>query len=252
MTLTEQLFELRTNILRDRSDIIAGDTDSLWTDETLINYIADAERRFSRRTLMLRDDNTPGVVTVTLKSGVKTYPLNRAIISVISARYDTVPSDLARAGHAQVSVAQPTTYFSFQPTDEYVRPPGRPIAYYTDETLVGNRNFGVNLSVYPVPGTEEDGKKIYMRVIRTPLTEYNIDCQNRESEIPDDYVLDVLEWAAYRAQRTFDADAGAPTSAADHQTAFELAIKRALQETKRRMLQDMRYANGRNGFSWTR
>jgi hypothetical protein len=257
MTLDEQLEELRFNILRDRSDLIAGDTDSLWTDETLLRYIKDAERRFARRTLVLRDATTPEVTQLRLKANIQTYPLHPSVIAVLSARYtDTsgTPYDLNRSGHAIITQASPIETVIFDPADPYTSqlPPGPPLAYFTDETLVFARQSRVTLSVYPVPSATEDGTVLSLRTIRLPMTEYTKKCLDRESELPEDYQLDVLEWAAYRAQRTFDGDAGAPTSAEQHKQAFDDAVAAAIRETKRKTFVGTELAYGANGFTWTR
>ena len=51
MNLGDLLEELRENILHDRSDRIAGDTDQLWSDRTLVRYINEAERKMAREAL---------------------------------------------------------------------------------------------------------------------------------------------------------------------------------------------------------
>jgi hypothetical protein len=257
MTLDDQLDELRFNILRDRSDLIAGDTDSLWSDETLLRYIGDAERRFARRSLILRDSTTPEVTQIKLKSGIPTYPVHPSLLSVISARYtDTsgTPYDLQRSGHSIITQQSPIENLIFDPADPYTSqlPPGPPLAYFTDETLVYQRNSRMTLSVYPLPSPTEDGMLLYLRTIRLPMTKYRLDCLERESELPEDYQLDALEWAAYRAQRTFDGDAGAPTSADAHAKAFEEAVAAATREAKRKMFAETTLAYGANGFTWTR
>lgn len=252
MNLADQLQELRFNILRDTSDIIAGDRDSLWSDDSLLRYIQDAERRFARRTLILRDSTSLEVVQLRLRNGVKTYPVHRSILSVISANYNGQSSDLLRSGHAMVVPAPAPEFMPFNPNAPYTMPPGAPIAYYTDETLVFDHEGRVTMSIYPVPGPDQDGKIIMMRVARVPVSCYTRDDMERPSEIPLDYQLDVLEWAAYRAQRTFDADAGAPTSADQHKKAFDDAVDAAVMEAKRKMFANMGFLYGRNGFSWTR
>ena len=76
MNLGELLNELRVNILNDRSDRISGSSDYLWTDETLINYINVAQRRFARRSLCLRDSKTAEVCQITLVAGQAEYTLH--------------------------------------------------------------------------------------------------------------------------------------------------------------------------------
>jgi len=259
MTLGEQLAELRFNVLRDRSNLIAGRPDSLWSDETLLRYIGDAERRFARRSLILRDSTTPEVTQVTLKQGVQTYPLHKVALAVISARYvNSVGNayDLQRSGHALITQTTTLESLIWDPADPYstVLPPGDPLAYFTDETLVYNRHAQMALSVYPVPDLPQDGTVLHLRTIRLPMSGYrNIDADlRRESEINEDYHLDVLEWAAYRAQRTFDGDAGAPTSAEEHKKAFLEAVVQATREAKRKLFAETQIRYGANGFSWER
>jgi len=252
MTLSEQLEELRVNILRDRSDIISGDADSLWTDDTLIGYIKDAERRFARQTLIIRDSTTPEVTRITLKAGVPTYATHASVLSVISARYDTDSFDLQRSGHGLILQFTPPEFLTYDPNAAYTIPPGRPIAYMTDETLVFARQQKVTVTVYPTPGADENNKVLSMRVVRLPMTEYSSSGLENESELPEDYQLDALEWAAYRAQRGFDADAGASTQADKHKEAFDEAVLKAQKEAKRKMFANITVRYGMNGFAWTR
>lgn len=249
MTLGEQLDELRTNILRDRSDLIAGMSDRLWSDETLIKYIEDAEKRFARQTLILRDSTTAEIVQITLREGVKTYRAHSTVLAVISAQYDTDQYDLQRSGHGLVAQYQPPEFMALAPQQYDQYPPDRPAGYYTDETLIFSRQGTVTVSFFPVPGPDQEGKKVYLRVARLPNVKYSVNDLGRCSELPEDYQLDVLEWAAYRAQRGFDGDAGAPTVSDKHKIAFDEAVARAETEAKRKMFANIPFRYGANGFS---
>lgn len=252
MNLSDQLDELRRNILRDRSDLIAGDTDSFWSDESLVRYIGDAERRFARRTLLLRDSTTPEVTQFKLKEGVVTYPLHASVIGVLSVKYDVDTFDLQRSGHGLILQYTPPEFLSYDPSVSYTVTPDRPVAFYTDETLVFGRGNKVTCSMYPPPGPNQEGKTVFLRTLRLPMSRYTMDDLDAESEIPEDYQLDVLEWAAYRALRGFDADAGAPTSAEAHKQAFEEAIARCITETKLKMFANITVKYGGNGFGYVR
>jgi len=254
MTLGDQLHELRHVILRDNSDLIAGPADQLWSDETLLRYIKDAEMIFARRTLILRDSTTLQATRVTLAEGVQDYRLHRAVMSVLSARYaggDT-PYDLQRSGRGLLMPASPSGFAEFDPTNPFVvaTNAGAPLAFYTDETAVHASNAVTTLSVYPLPSAAEAGQTLSLRVIRVPICGYTLNDLERESEIPETYQLDVLEWAAYRAQRHHDGDAGAPTKSEAHKVAFDAAVDRAIRELKRQMFGHMPIRYGANGFRW--
>ena len=177
--------------------------------------------------------------------------MHPSVIAVISARYDTDTFDIQRSGHALVNQFTPPEFLTFDPSTGFNPQPGRPIAYYTDETLILSPNKQVTLTVYPPPSADQDGKILHLRTIRYPLTVYSIDNLDADSEIPDDYQLDCLEWAAYRALRHFDADAGAAVPADKHKEAFDLAIVNARKELKRTMFASMTMRYGTNGFSYT-
>lgn len=252
MNIGEKLSELRNNILRDRSDLIAGDDDSLWSDETLLRYIKDGERRFVRQTLMIRDSTTAQVCQVKLKLGVQNYPLHQSVLGVLSARYNTDQFDLARSGHGIISQIVPPEFLSFDPSVAYQVQPGRPSAFNTDETLVFAGAGRVTFSIYPLPSAAEDGLMVNLRVLRLPLNSYTLDDLDVESEIPEDYELEPLQWAAYRAVANHDGDAGSSRDAEKYKAAFLEAVANAQKETKRKLFASMNFRFGMSGFTWER
>jgi hypothetical protein len=249
----EKLNELRTNVLRDTSDLIAGASDHLWSDETLLRYIKQGERRFARQVMCIRDSTTAQITQVRLKTGVKSYPLHASVFSVLSATYDTDTFDLIRSGHGVLAQQTIPEFLYFDPSSQYTVSPGRPTAYYTDETLVYATSGRVTFSIFPAPAADQDGKVVSLRVLRTPISTYSIDKMDQEeSEIPEDYELDPLRWAAYLATSTHDGDAGSSTAAAKHKTAFEECVANAVRETKRKIFANMGFRFGLNGFNWER
>ena len=249
MKLVELLDELRKNILHDHSDLIAGDSDQLWSDETLLRYIKDAERKFARQAMCIRDGTTPAITQIKLRTGVVQYPVHKAVFAVLSARYDTDQFDIQRSGHALVSQFTPSEVFTYDSVTGYNAQPGRPIAYMTDETLLLAPNKQMTLTVYPAPSATEDGKLLRLRTLRYPNIDYLLSNLNVESEIPEDYQLDCLEWAAYRAQRHNDADGGAATPSDKHKQAFDEAVFNAHKELKRTLFANVTLRYGGNGVS---
>lgn len=246
MTLGDQLDELRAAMLRDSS------LPYLWSDQILLRYIKDAEWRFARQTLCIRDATTESITQVVLETGVKNYVLDRSVISVLSARYDTDKSDLIRSGHAIVAARVDSSGDINSWYISQVEDTGPPNAYYTDETLVSGGVRRVVLTVYPIPTITENGKKLYLRVIRLPRSAYSLDDLDAESELPEDYQLDCLDWAAYRALRNNDADAGEATKAGAYKTSFQETIKQAEKELKRTLFAESNVKYGQLGQMYVR
>lgn len=254
MNLAEQLQELRVNILRDFSTQVSGTTDQLWSDATLVSYIKDAESRWFRGTMMLRDADTPQYTQVTLATGVSRYMLDPLVLSVVSARFNTDSFDLSHIGRALLTeVTIPDEPF-FDPGNYQGLNPGRPRAFSTDELTVYQTKQRVSLTVYPAPTSQENGLKLYLRVARNTARGYNLFGADltTESEVSDAYDLDVLEWAAYRALRNHDNDAGDPTDASAHKTAFDDAIEKCKSDLRTRLISNSGFVFGANGFTWIR
>lgn len=257
MTLDDLLQELRENILHDRSDQIAGTPDQLWSDTTLVRYIDEAQRRFARKSLCIRDGTTASCTQVTLLTGVNEYALHPSVIAVISAKR-TSPSpadiaDLARASHAQFDTyRQPDTYF-FDPSSLSALPPGKPLAFGTDDWLsfsVNNTSGIVTFRIYPIPSADFNNNVVSLRVCRMPISRLTLVEKDVYPEIPEEYHLDMLDWAAYLALRIVDHDAGDPARAQEFRQSFEAAAEAARRESLRKMFAPLQWGFGRAGFSW--
>lgn len=255
MILDDLLTELRENILHDRSDRVSGETDRLWSDATLVRYINEAQRRFARLSLVIRDGTSPDVTQVTLQTGVTSYTLHESVLAVLSVRLAGDSADLARAGHAAFDTyRQPDTYY-FDPGQLSAIPPGKPLAYATDETI-GEDNEGsmgaAVLRVYPAPTAAYNGQILNMRVIRLPVEAFSLLNLKAVPEIPEDHHLEMLDWAAYLALRIVDVDAGMPSRAAEFRASFDAAVKQARDAVMRKFFTPLQWGFGRNGFSWER
>ena len=250
MNLESLLDELRGNVLRDNAELASGPDDQLWSDDTLVRYINDAQSRFARRTFALRDASTPEVVEVTLATGVSTYDLHESIVAVQSARFDTSVIDIARVGRSlmsNLSVADPSW---FDPTTAETWTPGPPRAFSTDETISVDTAGAVTMKVWPAPSATENGKTVYLRVARKPLEQFTVAKLTLVCELPEEYQLDMLEWAAYRALRNSDID-GHSASADKHEARFNDAVAEVLKELRSKLFAPMSWQFGQGGFSWS-
>ena len=248
MTLGDLLDELRCNVLRDNAELAAGPEDRLWSDETLVRYLNDAQDRFARRTLVLRDNTTPVVVEVELLDGVSAYTLHPSIITVISSYYDTDSIDLQRVGHSlmhhNLHVQQPF----FFPSYDGPLTPGRALAFSTDETVDATTKNAVVLTVFPAPSTDIAGKILHLRTARRPLCRFSLDNLDAYCEIPEDYQLEMIEWAAYRAFRTSDID-GHSDMVVACETRFNNAVLEVQKDMRNKLRAPQGWAFGRNGFN---
>lgn len=200
MELRELLEELRSNVLRDVSSSVNGDDeDSLWTDATLVRYLRDAEEKFAAGTLCLRDSITPALAQITLVPGQADYVLDKRVIDIYSALY------IGEHNRTQLTATSYNGRFGsrgeFTPNGGYCDPQGRgaPQMYYTD------LDTGM-IGFYPVPRDEEVPYTVRLQVARRPLKPLNANDLDASPEIPDEYHLDLVEWACWRALRNHDAD----------------------------------------------
>lgn len=260
MQLYELLEELRENVLHDRSDRVAGSDDYLWSDKTLVRYIDQAQRRLARRALVLRDAITPKCCQFTTNTtvdglGMNKYDLDDSVIAVLSCRMTGDTADLARASHSAFDTYRvPDTYF-FDPSSLSALPPGKPLAYDTDESLVfasDGELSTVSLRIYPAPDAAHAGVVGNMRVIRMPLAHLTMDAMKAIPEVPEALHLDMLDWAAYLALRKVDVDAGDAARAEEFRERFEATVAEARQEMMRKEFQPAVWSFGRNGFTWER
>lgn len=252
MKLSELLTELRENILHDRSDRTDGDEDLLWSDATLVRYIDEACQRFARQGLVLIDRSSEAT-TITLSEGVAEYALHPSVLAVRSARLSTDTRDLVRAGHDALDAYRPPDTRFIDPGAFTHLPPGKPVAYTTDEGLTQDDDeslAAMSLRVYPVPTAEYAGATINLRVIRLPLERLTLDNLEAVPEIPSAHHLEMLDWAAYLAFRIADVDAGDEKRAGAYRMSFEAHVREARQIALRKLFAPTGWAFGQNGFSW--
>jgi len=253
VNLQDGLDELRNGILRDASALKSGPDDHFWSDESLIRYIEDAQRRFARLSLCLRDDTTPTLTQVSLVGDGLTdlYTLHPAVIKVVSARHQDDTKDMANITHYNVN-----TQNSFTETFEFASypPQGKPTQFTTDEGMDGSKNNAIRMRFFgmplDLPGITQTDKIVYLRTIRGPINPLSISTLDATFEIPEDYHLDMLEWAAYRALRNLDIDGEDRTKAIAHKTRFEESIAECKREMKSRMWQPLMWGFGSNGFTY--
>ena len=258
MRTDELLAELREHMLRDVSDQVAGASDYLWSDNGLIRYINEGQNRFARQTKCIRDAVTPSICQFVSVADQQFYTLDPHVVSVLSVRMTGDKADLARAGHSDLDTyRQPDTYF-FNPSMLDSMPPGRPVAWTTDEGIVQD-DYGSytapQLRLYPVPSAQFAGVVGNMRVARVPLTMLSLSQPEGVPEIPEAHHMDILNWAAYLALRGTDLDVAGGAAwdrAKEFRAAFDDAVSDMKRDAQSKMFRPLQWAFGRNGWSYER
>lgn len=253
MKFSALLAELRENILHDRSDRVEGLSDRLWSDETLLRYITEAQNQFAAKSLILRDDANADVCRVELVEGTSEYALHESVIAVISAKLTGDTFDLRRVGHALLDAYHPVDRIAFDNSQWSTLPPGKPLVFTTDEAISVDDTDALNrvkLRLYPTPGADQDGLILRLRVVRLPLVEANSKTLNIEPEIPRIHQIDMLDWAAYLALRIVDVDAGWKSRALEFKATFEQNVVAARRLAMRRLFTPKGWGFGQGGFTW--
>lgn len=231
MTLEELLEELREVILRDVSNAESVDVeDLLWSDRALVRYINDGYQRFCERSLILEDATSAEATQITLQEGVLSYPLHSSVISVASAVFDGKALRKVSANEMQGHLPE-VVGFS----------PAMVAKYNGVSAYVPDYNVGT-FHVLGSPTADEAGKVVNLRVCRLPLAPLTLDDVTVVPEIPQQYHLDILEWAAFRALRNHDNDAENMAKASAHSTRFERAVEEAKRTHEARTFVGFSYA----------
>ena len=90
-----------------------------------------------------------------------------------------------------------------------------------------------------------------MRVARLPLARLTPANLAAVPEVPEDYHVDMLDWAAYRALRVVDHEAGDAARAQEFRQSFEAHVVEAKAEIQRKAFAPLFWGFGGSGFSYT-
>jgi len=235
MKLSELLRILRKDYLDDYSGMLDGSPDSVWSPDTLTRYLSTAEERYARRGWVLEDTTTSAVCDVPLVASNQDYALHSSILHVLSVRPADSELDLEHASYETISMrprVDPATPWGM--SYAYTSSLGRPQLWSTDRL---NRK----LRVYPTPRAEDVTAigELNLRVVRLPLASLipTEAVPDPEPEIPEEYHLSLLDYAAGRALLHANIDAGSRSgvrqAAKEFLGLFEAAVKEAFVERAR-------------------
>lgn len=228
MTL-EELLEHIGAYLEDRQELVDGDPDELWPDALIVRFLNQAQRIHARRAWSIVDEGHSTAGVIVLKTGVVTYPLHKSVLRVLSA----VPSDqdwvLGLSSDAALRMAQPKLDAPYDLNGTETET-GRPLAFATDAATR-------SLRIYRTPTSVENGLKVILKVARLPVTWLMIDDMQGEPEVPEDYHLDLADYACGRCLMQPNVDGQGKTDGRELLANFNEAVLEARRDRQRAWLE---------------
>lgn len=224
--------------LDDRTELVEGDNDDLWSDEFLVHQFNEAARILCRRAWVIVEYGTIPAGSITLRTGVSTYPLHASVLRV----YDGTPTtQVAPLGRTEDINLRDTSVITPYPADAFnavelgsaaslaggsATLSGAPLAFASDAA-------SRTLRVFPPPTSTQNGLKVYMKVARLPIKELTLDDTDAEPETPREWDIAICEYAAGKALTLPNVDADQKPEGRRLLAAFAETVRLARQERQR-------------------
>ena len=191
MNLEELIETTASQFLDDRTELLEGDSDDLWSDDLLVKFFNEGQRLLCRRSWVLIDTGNAKAGVITLVEDKTTYALHKSVLRVIYAVVEGEETTLTR--YHESELLDPPTQFleNFDIDRASTTTPGAPLAIATD---AGTRK----LRVYPPPGEDQTGTRLLLKVARMPVCMLSLEEMTASPEVPEEYHLGLCEYAAGR------------------------------------------------------
>jgi hypothetical protein len=226
MNLTEMLTYTAGEYLDDRTDLVDGDPDSLWSDSFLVQQFNSAQRMLAKRAWCIIEEGVAPAGVITLVTDVKVYALNVSVLRVLMATPTDQEWPLYRTSDAVLRTPRPYTDMPFDINNLSIPQPGRPLSYSTD---AGTRE----LRIFRTPSATENGLQINLKVARLPITFLTVDTPDGVPEVPEDYHEVICRYAAGRALLLPNVDGSQRAIGRDLLDEFEGELKAARRDRQR-------------------
>lgn len=239
MKLSELLAHVGANVLDDRTSMLNGSPDELWSDEVLARFFRRAEDIFAARTQCIKDDTTAACCQITLVAGQTRYDLHASVIQVLSVTPADTSIDLSRADYNTMRPRFDSTPGHFDVNTAYTESPGRPQWFATDVATQA-------MKIRPAPRAQDvtDIGTLNLRVARRPLVALSHDAPDNEPEIPEQYHLDLCDYVAFRALSLPQVDSDGKRESKNFYGLWEASLRAARNERLILEMAPMRWGFG--------
>lgn len=197
MKLEEMLEYTGKEYLDDRTDLLDGDPDSLWSDTTLVRYFNEGQKHLARRAWAIIETGVAPAGLIALSTGKVIYDLHKSILRVFDATPTTQLAPLGRADDINLRNPYPPSSDAFDIGEQAaiagntMSIPGAPLAIATD---VGTKQ----MRVAPPPAAAQAGLQISLKIARLPICDLDISKPTASPEVGDEYHLWLCDYAAGR------------------------------------------------------
>jgi hypothetical protein len=226
MTLTELLAHIGGVMLDDRSAMISGASDNLFSDATITRYLNEAQRVLCREAWVLEDSTTSSCSEVTLATSTAEYALHKSVLFVKTARLNDDSVDLTRVGYddnrfRSIDATRPPDYWDVNTAT--TESTGRPTVFSTDS--------GVRLIRFGrTPSSVENGLKVKLRVVRMPLADLSTGTPSASPEVPEEHHMLLATYAAGKCLQNPNIDAELRSQGRAWLTEFKAEVARAKRD----------------------
>lgn len=225
MKLSELLAHVGGVMLDDRTDMLSGSSDNLVSDETIVRYLNAGEKILCRKAWVLTDDETPAVCEIALETGVTEYALHKSVLFVKSARLADSDVDLTRVGYDDnrlraVDISSPDYW---DVNSSLTETTGRPSVFSTDSGVRKIR-FG------RPPSSTENGLKVNLSVVRTPIVLLDVNDPEAEPEVDEDHHMTLATYAGAKCLQNPNIDSELRSQGREWMSEFNAAVREAKRD----------------------
>ncbi|MCR4302143.1 MAG: hypothetical protein NUV51_11070 [Sulfuricaulis sp.] len=226
-------------LLDDRTEMVEGDPDALWSDTYLLRQMNKAQQILCRRSWAIIETGIAPAGVIVLVTGKVLYDLHPSILRVFDATPSTQVAPLGRTDDIQLRDPSPLGGDAFDVGEVAAREAtaltGATLAFATD---AGTRQ----LRVYPTPTDTQNGIIVALKIARLPLVELSIDDTDAEPEIDEQWHMDLAEYAAGKALTLPLVDADQKVEGRRLLAEFAETVRQARQERVRAEMGTGRWA----------
>ena len=226
MKLSELLEHTAKEYLDDRTDMVDGEADELFSDRVLVRHFNAAQRILCRRAWVITDVGHAQAGIIVLVTDKPTYALHKSVLRVHYGILDGDDAPLLRASDSHLLGYRAVDMTHFDVNVLSSESTGRPRALATDA--------GFRLArVYPTPSSTENGTKITLKVARLPVCWLEEGKKDESPEVPEDWHEALCKYAAGRCLTSANVDAAYKVDGRRLLDEFNEDVKEARRDRER-------------------